>query len=100
MQEVYTYPWMNDVYVNAVLQNTDGILRLSTPPAPDLGYVRSSLLPNLCEAVVKNERYFNDFSIFEEAQVFFDRNYTSPYDETESLPEQKKHIRCSICKQR
>ena len=92
MQEVYTYPWMNDVYVNAVLQNTDGILRLSTPPAPDLGYVRSSLLPNLCEAVVKNERYFNDFSIFEEAQVFFDRNYTSPYDETESLPEQKKHI--------
>ena len=36
MQEVYTYPWMNDVFVNAVLQNTDGILRLSTPPAPEL----------------------------------------------------------------
>ena len=92
MQEVYTYPWMNDVFVNAVLQNTDGILRLSTPPAPDLGYIRSSLLPNLCEAVVKNERYFNDFSIFEEAQVFFDKNYTSVYDETESLPEQRRHI--------
>jgi hypothetical protein len=54
MQEVYTYPWMNDVFVNAVLQNTDGVLRLSTPPAPDLSYIRSSLLPNLCEAVVKN----------------------------------------------
>ena len=92
MQEVYTYPWMNDVFVNAVLQNTDGVLRLSTPPAPDLSYIRSSLLPNLCEAVVKNERYFNDFSIFEEAQVFFDRNYISPYDPTESLPEQKRHI--------
>ena len=92
MQEVYTYPWMNDVYVNAVLQNTDGILKLSTPPAPDLSCIRSSLLPNLCEAVVKNERYFNDFSIFEEAQVFFDRNYSSPYDETEALPEQRRHI--------
>lgn len=92
MQEVYTYPWMNDVFVNAVLQNTDGILRLSTPPAPDESYIRSSLLPNLCEAVVKNERYFNDFAIFEEAQVFFDRNYTSPYDETEQLPEQRRHI--------
>ena len=66
MQEVYTYPWMNDVFVNAVLQNTDGILRLSTPPAPELGYIRSSLLPNLCEAVAKNERYYTDFSIFEE----------------------------------
>ena len=92
MQEVYTYPWMNDVFVNAVLQSTEGVLRLSTPPAPDLSYIRSSLLPNLCEAVVKNERYFHDFSIFEEAEVFFDRNYTSPYDETESLPEQKRHI--------
>ena len=92
IKEVYTYPWMNDVYVNAVLQNTDGILKLSTPPAPDLSCIRSSLLPNLCEAVTKNERYFNDFSIFEEAQVFFDRNYSSPYDETEALPEQRRHI--------
>ena len=92
MQEVYTYPWMNDTFVNAVLQSTDGVLKLSTPPAPDLSHIRSSLLPNLCEAVVKNERYFNDFSIFEEAQVFFDRNYSSPYDETESLPEQRRHI--------
>ena len=92
MQEVYTYPWMNDVFMNAVLQSTEGVLRLSMPPAPDLSYIRSSLLPNLCEAVVKNERYFDDFAIFEEAQVFFDRNYSSPYDETESLPEQRRHI--------
>ena len=92
MQEVYTYPWMNDTYVDAVLQNTDGVLKLSTPPAPNLSYIRSSLLPNLCEAVAKNERYFDDFSIFEEAQVFFDRNYTSPYDESEKLPEQKRKI--------
>ena len=53
MQEIYTYPWMNDTFVNAVLPNTDGILKLSTPPAPDLSYIRSSLLPNLCEAVMK-----------------------------------------------
>lgn len=92
MQEVYTYPWMNDTFVKAVLQNTEGVLKLATPPAPDLSYIRSSLLPNLCEAVVKNERYFNNFSIFEEAQVFFDRNYSSPYDETELLPEQRRHI--------
>ena len=92
MQEVYTYPWMNDVFMNAVLQSTEGVLRLSMPPAPDLSYIRSSLLPNLCEAVVKNERYFDDFAIFEKAQVFFDRNYTPPYDETESLPEQRRHI--------
>lgn len=67
MQEIYTYPWVNDVYLNAIMQTTEGMLRLSTPPAPDLSYLRASLLPNICEAVAKNERYFNDFSIFEEA---------------------------------
>ena len=36
MQEIYTYPWVNDVYLNAIMQTTEGMLRLSTPPAPDL----------------------------------------------------------------
>lgn len=96
MQEIYTYPWMNDTFVNAVMQDTTGMLRLSTPPAPDLSYIRSSLLPNMCEAVMKNERYFDDFSIFEEAQVFTDSDYTSPYDETESLPKQRRNIAGAI----
>ena len=36
MQDIYTYPWVNDVYLNAIMQTTEGMLRLSTPPAPDL----------------------------------------------------------------
>ncbi len=92
MQEIFTYPWMTDSFVEAVLQNTDGILKLATPPAPDERYLRSSLLPNICKAVVKNERFYNEFSIFEEAQVFFDGNYTSKYDEKELLPSQRRNI--------
>ena len=92
MQEIFTYPWMEEQFVNAVLQSTDGILSLSTPPSPAERFVRSSLLPNLCKAVVKNERYFNEFSIFETAQVFRDENYTSPYDEREKLPSQRKNV--------
>lgn len=92
MQEVFTYPWMTDSFVEAVLQSTDGILKLSTPPSPDESYIRSSLLPNLCKAVVKNERFYSEFSIFEEAQIFKDENYTSPYDEREKLPSQRRNI--------
>ena len=92
MQEIYTYPWMEESYVNAVLQSTEGILSLSTPPSPAERFVRSSLLPNLCKAVVKNERYFDEFSIFETAQVFRDENYTSPYDPREKLPSQRKNV--------
>ena len=92
MQEIFTYPWMDELYVNAVLQSTDGILALSTPPSPAERLVRSSLLPNLCKAVVKNERYFDEFAIYETAQVFRDENYTTPYDPREKLPSQRKHV--------
>ena len=92
MQEIFTYPWMSDQFVSAVLQDTSGILALSTPPSPDESLIRSSLLPNLCKAVVKNERFFSEFSIFECAQVFRDADYTTPYDNREKLPSQRKNI--------
>ena len=92
MQEVFNYPWMDEQFVNAVLQSTEGILYLSTPPSPAERYIRSSLLPNLCKDVVKNERYYSEFAIFETAQVFRDENYTSPYDEREKLPSQRKNV--------
>ena len=92
MQEIFTYPWMEEQFVNAVLQDTAGILALSTPPSPAERWVRSSLLPNLCLAVTKNERYFSEFSLFETAQIFRDADYTAPYDPREKLPSQRRSI--------
>lgn len=96
MQEVFTYPWMNDTYVEAILPTTDGILKLSTPPAPNEKYIRSSLLPNICATVAKNERYYNEFAIFEEAQIVKDTDYTSDYDPTEKLPLTERYIAGSM----
>lgn len=90
MREVFTYPWMKDTFVNAILENTDHILKISTPPSPDESLIRSSLLPNLVKAVSENLRYYGEFSIFETARVFSDEKYTAPYDETELLPVQTK----------
>ena len=95
MQEIFTYPWMTDEFVTALLPSTDGILALATPPSPTEKYVRSSLLPNICKAIVKNERNFDEFDIFEEAQIFLDRDYTSDYA-GEKLPAQKKHLGCAF----
>ncbi len=92
MQEILTYPWMKDEFVKAILQSTEGILTLPTPPSPEEKYIRSSTLPNLCQAVVKNERYYDEFSIFETAQVFDGTRFTTPYDESEKLPIQRKYI--------
>ncbi len=92
MQEIFTYPWMQDELVSAIIGDTKGILKLSTPPSPTESYIRSTLLPNICGAVAKNERYYGEFAIFEEAQIFKDENYTSPYDSRELLPTQERHV--------
>ena len=95
MQEIFTYPWMSDEFVTALMPDTSEILALSTPPSPTEKFVRASLLPNICRAIVKNERNYPEFVIFEEAQVFLDRLYTSKYP-GEMLPEQKKHLGCAF----
>ena len=95
MQEIFTYPWMSDEFVNALFPTTEGILALATPPSPTEKYVRSSLLPNICKAIVKNERNFGEFDIFEEAKVFLDSDYTSKYA-GEKLPKESKHLGCAF----
>lgn len=92
MQEIFTYPWMSDEYVNAILQSTEGMFELSAPPSPTEKYVRTSLIPNLVKAVSENLRYFNEFSVFEATKVIFDRNYTTPYDPREKLPEMRRNV--------
>ena len=92
MQEVFTYPWISDEYLKAILPDAENLLAISTPPSPTERFIRPSLLPNLVKAVSENLRYYSEFSVFEGARVFFDRNYVSDYDATEKLPEQRKHI--------
>lgn len=92
MQEIFTYPWMEDDYIAAILQSTEGMLSLSTPPAPEERYLRSSLLPNICRAVTLNQRYYDTFSIFETAQILQDKEYTALYDARESLPFQRRSL--------
>ena len=96
MQEIFTYPWMDEtVRQRHFAGHRPAILALSTPPSPAERFIRSSLLPNLCKAVAKNERYFTEFSIFETAQVFRDADYTAPYDQPgdAALPAQEHRRR-------
>ncbi len=92
MQEVFTYPWMTDKTVEAILGDTTKLLALSTPPSPTEKFVKASILPNICDAIAKNERFYSEFGIFEEAQIFQDRDYTSTYDEKEKIPYFTKSI--------
>lgn len=91
MQEIFTYPWMTDEFVNALFPSTEKMLALATPPSPNERLIRSSLLPNICKVIVKNEHNFEEFDIFEEAKVFIDDDYTSNY-KNEKLPCEKRRL--------
>lgn len=92
MQEVFTYPWVEDEFVEATQIDDSKMLRLSTPPAPNQSRLRTTLIPNLVQAASENLRYFRQFRIFELTQVFFDEDYTSCADEREKLPKQRRFL--------
>ena len=92
MQEVFTYPWMNDKTVEAIMGTTEGLLKLSTPPSPTEKFIRCSILPNICDTIAKNERFYNEFAVFEEAQTYLDKDYVSNYDEKEKIPHYTKAV--------
>ncbi len=83
--EIFTYPWIDERFIKAAKIDTDKAVRLATPPAPELGILRSSLVPGLLETIDKNYRNFDRFSVFEAAQVFEKGEYR-PSTEEEVLP--------------
>ncbi len=88
-QEVFTYPWIDDKYIQAAGVNKDDLLALSTPPAPETSRLRSTLVPGMLETLVTNLRYFDAFRVFELTQVF-QKGGTSPSTPAEILPLQQK----------
>ncbi len=93
--EVYTYPWIDEKFINAAKIDMDKSVRLATPPAPELSVLRSSLIPGMLETTDKNSRYFTEFSIFENAQAFEKGEY-SPSSDDEILPVHKNLLTGAI----
>ena len=92
MQEVYTYPWVNEEHLHIIHGTTEGLLSLLDPPSPEESFLRASLIPSLCKVSRENLRYKNEFAIFESASVFMDSDYKSEYDKKEMLPKEKKSV--------
>lgn len=87
--EVFTYPWIDEKYIQAARIDRAEAVRLATPPAPELATLRQSLVPGMLEAISGNLRYFDAFMIFEMAQVFAKGVY-HPSSEEETLPVHKR----------
>lgn len=83
--EIFTYPWIDEKYINAAGINKENSVKLATPPSPEEAYLRSSLVPGMLEAISKNLRYYDYFRLFEMAQVF-EKGVYHESSEDETLP--------------
>ncbi len=93
--EIFTYPWIEEKYLDAVGINKDNCVKLATPPAPELKNLKASLIPGMIEAISKNLRYYDEFKMFEYDEVYQKGAY-SPSSEDEVLPIQTKSLVASI----
>ncbi len=93
--EIFTYPWVDEKFLAAAGVDFDTTVRLATPPSPETANLRTSLIPGQLEAIEKNLRYFDAFSIFESAQCFEKGDYR-PSSEDEILPVHKNLVAGSI----
>lgn len=93
--EIFTYPWIDEKYIDASGANKEENITLVAPPSPSEKYLRTSLLPGSLEAITNNLRYFNEFKMFEIAEVFKKGEY-HPSTEEETLPIQEKHLIATI----
>lgn len=95
LQEIFTYPWPADRYLEAAGLESDQLLALATPPAPDRSRLRASLLPGLLEALAENSRYYSSFGLFELAQVF-SPGESRPSGGEEVLPLQTRRLALAL----
>lgn len=94
-REVYTYPWIDDLYIRATGAEPEGMIALDNPPSPTSAHLRMSLIPGLLHAVEINHNNFDEFRIFEMAHVFLP-GACSPSSPDEVLPLEENHLAGAI----
>ncbi len=95
--EIITYPWIDEKYIDAAGLDKSKMVMLATPPSPEQAYLRASLVPGLLEAISKNLRYFDEFRIYEMTEVFEKGEYHES-SEDETLPIHKNYLSGAIVK--
>lgn len=91
LNEIFTYSWTDEKYIDAARMDKTKMVRLATPPSPETAHLRNSLIPNMLEAISKNLRYFDSFKMYEIAQVYEKGEY-HPSSKDETLPIHKKML--------
>ena len=96
LQEIYSYPWVSDKYLNALSLETKKSHSLADPPDPKQAKIRTSLAPGMLEAIGQNLRFFDNFGLYEVGRVFLSSGKSSFSKNKESLAYQPKKLLAAL----
>ncbi len=85
LQQIVTYPWAHKQFCDAGSGDWDGQILLADPPSPERSLLRTSLLPNMIEAIIKNARHSESFNLFEMGAVYLRDDASQPPQTAERL---------------
>ncbi len=74
MHEIHTYAWYDKDWIRAIGHSDPDNLKLSNPNVSRFDTLRRQLIPNLLAAVIENEGFYDEFSLFEVASVYHPAN--------------------------
>lgn len=98
LNEIFSYPWVNEKLIKLCHSDLTDCVRLAEPPAPETSYLRPSLVPGILAASELNSHNFENFGIFETAQIFTKGEY-HPSSQEETLPIQSLSLSIAIAGQ-
>ncbi|MGQ9842931.1 MAG: phenylalanine--tRNA ligase subunit beta [Spirochaetota bacterium] len=84
MTEVSNYSFVGEALLNKLQINQNLELRLKNPLSKEQDRLRRSLIPNLITNITTNQRYFDDFRIFELGRVYLKNDRKSSELATEN----------------
>ncbi|HPA25310.1 MAG TPA: phenylalanine--tRNA ligase subunit beta [bacterium] len=76
LNEIFNYPWTEEIYLKKLGENGKMII-VANPPSEANKWLQNSLIPNLVKNIEDNLRYFDEFGIFEMANVYLPSNQES-----------------------
>ncbi len=90
--EMYRYAFVSPETLGTLGLDPSRHIKLANPLAADRPYLSRSLLPNLLEAVVLNQRRFSTISLFQIERVFLDEHKGEEDGHGGMLPVQPYHL--------
>ncbi|MFA5318271.1 MAG: phenylalanine--tRNA ligase subunit beta [Patescibacteria group bacterium] len=93
MSEVYNYPFVNEKQLNELKVESQKFIKLANPLTADCTLLRQSLLPNILQNVITNQRNYDEIKLFEIGSVFMsEEGNLSKGTGKGNLPDQPKKI--------